>query len=64
MNDVIRFPKMATIKEAAQQTGLSAYFIRQLCRAGHVRYVVAGHRWLINADSLAAYLDAGDPAGL
>lgn len=64
MNETIRFPCMLTIREAARQAGLTEYLVRQLCRAGRVRYVVTGHRWLINADSLAAYLNAGDSTGL
>lgn len=56
------FPLMLTIKQAAQQTGLTPYYLRQLCRSGRVRYVVAGHRWLINGETLANYLRQGDPA--
>lgn len=63
MSDPIRLPQMVSIKVAAECTGLSPYYLRQLCRSGRVRYVVAGHRWLVNLDSLAAYFENGDPAG-
>lgn len=63
MGDSIHLPTMVSIKDAADQTGLSPYYLRQLCRSGRVRYVVAGHRWLVNLDSLAVYFEHGDPAG-
>jgi toxin-antitoxin system, antitoxin component, merR family len=39
--------------------------LRNLCRAGKVRFVCVGNRWLVNLDSLAAYFNEGDdPAEL
>lgn len=61
MGDLIRYPRMATVKEAAEIYGLPPTYIRSLCRTGKVRYVVAGHRWLVNMNSLARYFEAGDP---
>ena len=61
MGDLIRYPQMATVKAAAELYGLSPAYIRRLCRTGKVRYVVAGHRWLVNLDSLARYFEKGDP---
>ena len=56
---------MSTVKEAAAQFGVTAAYIRTLCRAGKVRFVCAGNRWLVNMDSLAAYFNEGDdPAEL
>lgn len=63
MGDSIHLPQMCPIKDTSERTGLSPYYLRQLCRSGRVRYVVAGHRWLVNLDSLAAYFENGDPAG-
>lgn len=60
MAEVLRFPRMVPIKEAAGQTGLSAYYLRGLCRSGRVRYVKVGNKWLVNLGSLTAYLNAGD----
>ena len=61
MGDVIRYPNMGTVAKAAEIYGLSLAYIRRLCRQGKIRYVVAGHRWLVNLDSLARYFNEGDP---
>ena len=61
MGDVIRYPNMGTVAKAAEIYGLSPAYIRRLCRQGKIRYVVAGHRWLVNLDSLAKYFNEGDP---
>ena len=58
MGNLIRYPQMATVKAAAETYGLPPTYI---CRTGKVRYVVAGHRWLVNLDSLAKYFNEGDP---
>lgn len=69
MGDVTRFrsyPQMATVKKTAEVFGVSASYIRRLCRAGKISFVNTGHVWLVNLDSLARYFEAGDPgpAGL
>lgn len=61
MGNTIQYPRMATVKKAAELYGLSPTYIRRLCRQGKIRYVVAGHRWLVNLDSLAKYFNEGDP---
>lgn len=61
MGDVIRYPNMGTVAKAAAIYGLPPTYIRTLCRTGKIRYVVAGHRWLVNLDSLAKYFNEGDP---
>lgn len=65
MSNTVQYPTMATVKDAAARFGISEYFLRNLCRAGKVRFVCVGNRWLINMDSLAAYFNEGDdPAEL
>ena len=59
MGDLIRYPQMATVKAAAETYGLPPTYIRTLCRTGKIRYVVAGHRWLVNLDSLAKIFQRG-----
>lgn len=49
-------PRMISLKEAVAETGLSYCFLRGLCLGGAVYCVRSGNKWLINADSLAAYL--------
>ena len=62
MGETIRYPNMGTVKKAAAIYGLSPAYIRRLCKTGKIRYVNAGHRWLVNLDSLARYFEQGDPA--
>ena len=62
MGDTIRYPNMGTVKKAAEIYGLSPVYIRRLCKEGKIRYVNAGHMWLVNLDSLARYFEQGDPA--
>ena len=57
MGDAIRYPNMGTVKKAAEIYGLSPSYIRRLCKTGKIRYVNAGHMWLVNLDSLARYFD-------
>lgn len=64
MGDTIRYPNMGTVKKAAEIYGLSPAYIRRLCKTGKIRYVNAGHMWLVNLDSLARYFEAGDPGSV
>ena len=57
MADCVQVPQMLKVSEASEQSGLSPYALRKLCRTGKVRFVCTGSRWLINADSLAAFLE-------
>ena len=57
----IEFPRMATISQAAAESGIPAYRIRQLCKAGTVRSVQCGRKTLVNLTSLAAWMDGGEP---
>ena len=61
MGDSIRYPNMGTVAKAAEIYGLSPAYIRRLCKQRKIRYVNAGHRWLVNLDSLARYFEQGDP---
>ena len=62
LNNTIRYPNMGTVKRAAEIYGLSPSYIRRLCKTGKIRYVNAGHMWLVNLDSLARYFEQGAPA--
>lgn len=56
-SSAIPYPKMARIKDAAEQFGCSVHYLRNLCRSGKVRYTaVSSRRWLVNLDSLARFL--------
>ena len=52
----IEFPRMATISQAAAESGVPAYRIRQLCKAGTVRSVRCGRKVRVNLSSLAAWM--------
>ncbi len=50
-------PTMVTIKEAAEKTGLSYYFIRKLCLEKKVVHIMAGRKVLINQEKLINFLN-------
>lgn len=60
MENTVYFPRMGTIKEAADASGLAVYRVRRLVASGRISYVKAGRRILVNLDSLARYLNTGD----
>ncbi len=61
MTEQILVPRMATINEASEITGLAKYFIRQLAVTGKIRTIKAGKKYLINVDKLIDYLNnSGD----
>lgn len=53
-------PTMITISKAAEATGLSYEFIRQLIREGKIVYVKAGRKFLVNMEKLKEYLERGE----
>lgn len=57
----IEFPRMATISQAAAESGIPAYRVRQLCKTGQVRSVQCGRKILVNLSSLAAWMNGGEP---
>ena len=50
-------PTMVTIKEAAEKTGLSYYYIRKLCLEKKVVHIMAGRKVLINEEKLINFLN-------
>ena len=50
-------PVMLPIKEAAELTGLSYHFIRQLCLERKIVFVRAGNKYLINMDRFIDFLN-------
>jgi excisionase family DNA binding protein len=47
-----------TVRQAAQESGYSQEYIRQLCREGKLEYDRVGTAYLINPDSLKGYVEA------
>ena len=60
MTEFSKLPKMRTIKQTAQETGLHEHFIRQLVKQNKIVYVRAGNKSLVNLDSLINYLNVGE----
>ena len=60
MQKEIVIPEMKTISEASKIVGLAKYHIRKLVLQGKVKYVRSGVKYLLNMDSLIAYLNNGD----
>ena len=52
----VEFPHMGTIQQAAAESGVPAYRIRQLCKTGQVRSVRCGRKVLVNVSSLVAWM--------
>lgn len=50
-------PAMVTIKEAAEKTGLSYYYIRKLCLEKKVVHITAGRKVLINEEKFINFLN-------
>lgn len=55
---------MLKLREAAEVTGLSYHFLRQLCLQNKVFHIKAGNRYLINSESLMAYISGKSDVGM
>ena len=53
-------PRMWTVREAVNETGLKDWFIRSLVRQKKIKYIRAGSRILINADGLIQFMEEGE----
>ena len=60
MNEKV-FPVMLSVPKAKAQSGLPEYLLRKLCKEGKIKCIRTGNKFLINSDSLIAYLNEGDP---
>lgn len=49
--------RMLSLKQAAAETGLSYYCLRNLCLENKVAHITSGTKYLINADRLEEYLN-------
>lgn len=53
-------PKMMTVKQVSEQTGISEFHIRRLIKANRIKYIRAGAKYLVNFDKFVEYLNNGD----
>lgn len=58
-----KIPRMATVNEAAEITGLAKHYVRQLALQGKVSHVRAGRKILINIEKLIEFLNNGENGG-
>lgn len=57
-------PRMRTIKETAEITGLHEYHIRQLVKQNRIVYITSGRKTLVNLDKFIEYLNQGEVASV
>ena len=55
-------PRMKTIKEMVDLTGLPYTFFRGLCVQNKIVYIKTGKKYLINYDRFIDYLNSGEHA--
>lgn len=60
MNGKIELPKMATIQECAELSGLAKYAIRRLVLENKIKFIKLGKKYLVNFDNLVEYLNNGE----
>lgn len=53
----ISIPTMLSIKETAKRTGISATFIRNLCRNNKIIFIKSGNKYLVNLERFVSYLN-------
>lgn len=59
---MIEIPRMLTMKQAAEETGLTYNAVRKMCLQGKIVYCKSGNKFFINVKKLVEYLDKGDGA--
>lgn len=47
---------LLSIPEAAALMSTTVFAVRELCRAGDLKYVPIGHAWRISPDAIRAYI--------
>ncbi len=63
MEDVLKIPRMETIKNTAELFGVSQYLVRKLAISGEINAVRIAGRILINCDKFAEYLNSSKLTG-
>lgn len=54
-------PKMVTLKEASELTGISYDYLRKMCINKQIVHIKAGVKYLINFEKLVDYLNGVAP---
>lgn len=50
-------PKMITLQQASDATGVAYEALRQLCLRGKIVHIKTGNKYLINAEKLGKFLN-------
>lgn len=59
MENLLKIPRMETIKNTAALFNLPVHFVRQKVNSGEIVAVRAGNKYLVNIDKFAEYLNTG-----
>lgn len=64
MSQEISVPTMWSLKQAATETGLSEFTLKQAIKQGHIKFIRLGEgrrgKILVNAASLCEYMEGGE----
>lgn len=63
MENTVKIPRMETIATTAELLNLPVHFVRAAVTNGDVVSVRAGRKFLVNVDSVIAFLNTGVPQG-
>lgn len=64
MDDNIKAPRMESITKTAELFKLPVHFVRAAVAKGDVVSVGAGRKFLVNIESVSAFLNTGIPQGV
>lgn len=59
MNETRTVPKMLTIRQLAEQTGISEYAIRRMCKNNEITFIKTGSKYLVNFNLFLDFLNSG-----
>lgn len=63
MLENVKSPRMATVNEVAELTGLAKHYVRQLALQNKIIYFRAGKKILINVEKFIEFLNTGENGG-
>jgi len=56
-------PLLHDISTTAKLMSTTTFAVRQLCRAGQLKYVRIGHRWLISPQAIQRFISQAENTG-
>ena len=64
MLENVKSPRMATVNEVAEITGLAKHYVRQLALQNKIVCFRAGKKILINVEKFIEFLNTGENGGI